>query len=211
MNTAARTLLLGFAVASAVAGCDEDLLNPMAARQPRVNAYGTSEFYDDGLAMREPPAGTVPRERLTGQPGISTGRIAGATGAGGGPGAEPQYLAAIPIKVDRPLLERGRRRYDITCGTCHGPVGDGDSIVARQMALRPPPSLMLYADRPPGYIFEVITNGFGLMASYAAELSLRDRWAVVAYVRALQLSQAQPLSKAPPEEQQRLQAGKESP
>jgi mono/diheme cytochrome c family protein len=180
----------------ALAGCDEDLLNPMAARQPRIGSYSSSEFYEDGLAMREPPANTVPRERIVLQAGVTTGKMSGPTGE--------VYLGTFPIPVDRPLLELGRQRYNITCATCHGPVGDGDSIVARQMALRPPPSLHQYADRAPGYIYEVITRGFGLMASYAAELQVRERWAVVAYVRALQLSQAMPLDRLSPEERERL-------
>jgi mono/diheme cytochrome c family protein len=189
----ALLLLLGPALA---AGCDEDLLNPMAAHQPRVQSYGVSEFYDDGMAMREPPAGTVPRERPVRNSALATGKVTGPTG--------DVYLTSFPVKVDRPLMELGRHRYDIICATCHGPVGDGDSIVARQMALRPPPSLHLYADRAPGYIFEVITRGFGLMASYAAELDVRERWAVVAYVRALQISQATPLDRLSPAERERV-------
>ena len=74
------------------------------------------------------------------------------------------------------------------------------------MALRPPPSLHKYADRAPGYIFEVITKGFGLMASYAAELTIEERWAVVAYVRALQISQSVPVDRIPPAERARLEA-----
>ena len=104
----------------------------------------------------------------------------------------------IPVPMTHKLLELGRKRYDITCGTCHGPLGDGDSIVARQMALRPPPSLHRYIDRPAGYIYEVITKGFGMMASYAAELTIEERWAVVAYIRALQLSQNTPAVGAVP-------------
>jgi hypothetical protein len=182
------------------AGClDEDLINPMAARQPRVSSYGESDFYSDGLAMREPPQGTVPRERIVLNPALAHGKTTGPDGA-------DVYVTSIPLKVDRPLLALGKKRFDITCGTCHGPLGDGDSIVAHQMSLRPPPSLHKYADRPPGYIFEVITRGFGLMASYAGELPVRDRWAIVAYVRALQISQATPLEKAPPEARAKLTA-----
>jgi mono/diheme cytochrome c family protein len=182
----------------ALCGCDEDLLNTMSARQPRLLPYGTSDFYEDGKAMREPPAGTVPRERIVQQSGLTTGKFASPTG--------DLYLTTFPIKVDRPLIELGRKRFEITCATCHGPVGDGDSIVARQMALRPPPSLHQYADRAPGYIFDVITSGFGLMASYAAELEVRERWAVVAYVRALQISQATPIDRLSAEERQRVRA-----
>ena len=182
---------------SSVAGCiDEDLINPMAARQERVQSYSESEFYSDGLGMREPPQGTVPRERIVLNPALATGKTSGPNG--------DVYVTTFPVKVDRPLLALGKKRFDITCATCHGPVGDGDSIVARQMSLRPPPSLHKYTDRPPGYIYDVITKGFGLMASYAGELPVRERWAVVAYVRALQLSQATPLDKAPPEARDKL-------
>jgi hypothetical protein len=203
MNRPARLLM--FVVL--LAGCDEDLLNPMSARQPRVNNYSESEFYDDKLAMREPPAGTVPRERFVRNEAFTTGKTTNLSG-------ESSYVTTFPLRVDRPLLELGRRRFDITCATCHGPVGDGDSIVARQMALRPPPSLHNYSNRAPGYIYEVITKGFGLMASYAAEIPVRERWAVVAYVRALQISQASPLDMAPPDERARLSsspAGSEEP
>lgn len=181
--------------AFSIGGCDEDLLNPMAARQPRVGFYQPSEFYEDGLSMRHPPEGTVPRERMVMNPSLTSGKV---------PGMAATYVTSFPLKVDWELVELGRKRYNITCGTCHGPAGDGDSIVGRQMALKPPPSLLLFAGRPVGYLFEVATNGFGMMASYAAELPVRERWAVVAYIRALQLSQAVPIDKAPPEEQMKL-------
>ncbi len=194
MKGSARLVLMLACAAPALGlgGCDEDMINPMAARQPRVQSYRESDFFADGIAMRAPPAGTVPRERLTGTPGLNTGRIAGADG-------KDVYLATIPLKVDRRFIELGQRSYNITCATCHGPVGDGDSIVARQMSLRPPPSFMKYLDKPPGYIFAVATEGFGLMASYAAELPPRERWAVVAYIRALQLSQTATLDQVPPD------------
>jgi mono/diheme cytochrome c family protein len=190
------TVALLLAVA-ATAGCDEDLINPMAHRQPKVGNYSPSDFYQDGIAMRAPPAGTVPRQRITGLPGATTGKDGN------------NYVTSFPIRVDEQLVRLGQRRYNITCGTCHGPLGDGDSIVGRQMALRPPPSLVLYKDRPIGYIFEVATKGHGLMASYAAELPVRERWAVVAYVRALQTARSAPLDRAPVAERSRLE--KESP
>lgn len=191
-------LALAMSLASlATAGCDEDLINPMAARQPKVMAYGPSDFHQDGIAMRAPPAGTVPRQRITGLPGATTGKEG------------TNYVTSFPIRVDEPLLRLGQRRYNITCGTCHGPLGDGDSIVGRQMALRPPPSLMDYKDRPIGYIFEVATHGHGLMASYAAELPVRERWAVVAYIKALQTARSATLDRAPVAERSRLE--KESP
>jgi mono/diheme cytochrome c family protein len=145
------------------------------------------------MGMRQLPPGTVPRERITGDSGLTTGKV----------GAN--FVTSFPVKVDEPLLRLGQKRYNITCGTCHGPLGDGDSIVARQMALKAPPSLMNFADRPIGYIFEVATQGHGLMASYAAELPIKERWAVVAYVRALQRSRTATLEQAPVAERDRLE------
>jgi mono/diheme cytochrome c family protein len=181
----------------ATAGCVEDLINPMAHRQEKVHSYGASDFHQDGIAMRAPPAGTVPRQRITGLPGATSGKDGN------------NYVTSFPIRVDEQLVRLGQRRYNITCGTCHGPLGDGDSIVGRQMALKPPPSLMDFKDRPIGYIFEVATKGHGLMASYAAELPVRERWAVVAYVRALQTARSATLDRAPVAERSRLE--KESP
>lgn len=207
--TASRSIALALAgvlpLLSAVA-CDENILDPMADRQPRARAYKESVFFADGLSMRAAPEGTVPRERITMKPVLTTGRE-GETGQIAANGERvPAYAKAIPIPVTRKLLELGRKRFDITCATCHGPIGDGNSIVATQMSLRPPPSLHKYNERAPGYIFEVITKGFGLMASYAAELTIEERWAVVAYVRALQLSQAAPLDRAPADTRSRLEA-----
>jgi mono/diheme cytochrome c family protein len=179
------------------AACDEDAINPMAARQPRVGAYSPSDFYSDGMGMRHPPVGTVPRQRITGSSMMTTGRDGNV------------YATTFPVRIDDPMLRVGQKRYNIICATCHGPLGDGDSIVARQMALRPPPSLMLFTDRPVGYLFEVISRGHGLMASYAAELPVPERWAVVAYVRALQISRTATLDKAPLAERTRLE--KETP
>jgi hypothetical protein len=186
------------------AACDENILDPMADSQPKAYRYRASSFFDDGLWMHAPPEGTVPRERITQNPRLTTGREAdGPVQPNGEP--LPRYVTTVPVPVTRKLLDLGRKRYDITCGTCHGPLGDGESIVARQMALRPPPSLHRYIDRPAGYIYEVATKGFGMMASYAAELTVEERWAVVAYIRALQLSQNTPAAELPPDVRQQLE------
>lgn len=193
MKTTCKLVGLALALTVVAAGCDEDTINPMAARQPRVQNYSASDFYSDGIGMRAPPSGTVPRERITGNPGMTTGKVGNA------------FVTTFPIKIDEATMRLGQKRYNITCGTCHGPLGDGDSIVAHQMALRPPPALQAYADRPIGYIFEVATQGHGLMAAYAAELPVKERWAVVAYVRALQVARTAMLDKAPPAERTRLE------
>lgn len=207
--SAALPLMSVLAGSFFVAGCNEQLLNPMADhRQPRERAYRPSDFYADRLAMRRPPDGTVPRERRTMNPTFTTGIIG--TNPVLAPNGErvARYANRIPMAVTPELLALGRKQYDITCGTCHGPRGDGNSIVGKQMSLRPPPSLHLYAGRAPGYIFEVATRGFGLMAAYAAELSVEERWAVVAYIRALQISQNVPVATLPPEVQRQLQQEK---
>ncbi|HLK89295.1 MAG TPA: cytochrome c [Polyangia bacterium] len=200
----ALSLLAGLA---GLAGCDEQILDPMADRQQKSIRYKESHFYADGLSMRAAPEGTVPRERITLNPRLTTGREAD------GPvqpnmEAIPNYVATVPIPLSRKLLDLGRKRFDITCATCHGPLADGKSIVGTQMALRPPPSLVTpnYVAKPAGYFFEVATKGFGLMASYAAELTVEERWAVVAYLRALQLSQTTSVAALPADIRQQLQA-----
>ncbi len=165
-----RTLVsLLLLVGLGVSACEENVLDPMADRQRRAMRYKQSSFYDDGLSMRAPPEGTVPRERITLNPRLTTGREPdGPTQSNGEP---------LPVYV-----------------------------IARQMSLRPPPSLHKYVDRPAGYFFEVATRGFGMMASYAAELTVEERWAVVAYIRALQLSQLTAAAEIPPEARQQIEA-----
>jgi mono/diheme cytochrome c family protein len=203
-----RLLILLGAVAVSTSACiDENILDPMADRQPSARRYQESAFYADGLSMHAPPEGTVPRERITGDAPLTTGRLPdGPIQPNGEP--LPIYVAAIPVPVNKELLALGRKRFDITCATCHGPLGDGVSIVGTQMSLRPPPSLIQknYIEKPSGYIFEVATKGFGMMASYAAELDVHERWAVVAYIRALQLAQTATVGDVPPARRNELDA-----
>jgi mono/diheme cytochrome c family protein len=167
-------------------------LDPMQ-RQDKYKAYQGSEYFADGLAMRDPPAGTVPY-RSAFPPAVGTGL---------GPDGKPVAVIPVPVTVD--LIGRGRARFDVTCAACHGVLGDGESQVAINMSLRRPPSLHQFRDLADGYIFQIITKGFGLMPSYAAQLSVQDRWAIVAYVRALQLSQHASLEQVPPDVRERLE------
>lgn len=167
-------------------------LDPMQ-RQPKYRAYQASEAFPDGLAMRTPPAGTVPFGAPL-DPAIETGL-----------GADGRPLDRAPIAPTAALLARGRNRFEVLCAACHGVLGDGESQVAINMSLRRPPSLHAYRDVADGHIFRVVTNGFGLMPSYATELSVEDRWAVVSYVRALQLSQHAALEQVPPDARRRLE------
>lgn len=160
-------------------------------RQQRYAPYQPSELFHDGAAMRRPPEGTVPNDRVTGDPGLTRG----VTGVAGG-----AYVARIPVPVTLELLRYGQGRYEIFCAACHGIAGDGESEVARNMTQRRPPSLVdpRVQAFPPGRIYQVIVEGYGLMRSYEAHIPLRERWAIVAYVKALGRSRAAALDALPP-------------
>lgn len=179
---------LALAALLALTACPR--LDPMQ-RQPKYKAYQENRLTADGLAMLHPPAGTVPYGPPL-DPAVATGL---------GPDGKP--VAVMPLAPDAAMLVRGRTRFDSNCAACHGVLGDGESQVALNMSLRRPPSLHLYRDLPDGYIFQVISEGFGLMPSYR-HLTVDDRWAVVAYVRALQLSQNAAVEQVPPEARRRL-------
>lgn len=183
------TAALVVLVAAVLAGCDGVLPGPDFERmldQQKGKPYGAEPLLPDGRTMQAPPAGTVrytapgERARLAAHPELSSGVD-----------ANGDYLAVVPIPVDRPLLERGQNRFDVICAACHGLLGDGQSEVARHMEQRRPPSLVDERVRtfPAGRIFRVIGSGYGLMPSYGWALGPKDRWAVVAYLRALEMSQ----------------------
>jgi cbb3-type cytochrome c oxidase subunit III len=177
------------------AGCgDTTIFDPME-RQPKFRPFAANPLYDDGRAMRNPPEGTVPRERQTMRPELTSGRD-----------RKGQIVGSIPVPITRELMLKGRTKFEIHCAVCHGLVGDGFSPLATQMSLRPPPNLHQLRNPGPGHVFQVITEGYGLMASYAAQLTPHDRWSVVAYLQALRRSQAARLADAPPDIQQKLRA-----
>lgn len=188
-----HALLLPLVLAATACG-DTTLFDPME-RQPKFKPFAANSQFEDGRAMRQPPAGTVPRERQTLRPDITDGRT-----------REGQVVDAIPVPVTRALMDEGRTRFEVHCAPCHGLLGDGVSLVAKQMSLRPPPNLHQLRNASPGHVFQVVSEGFGLMASYAAELTPEERWAVVAYLEALRRSQASTLAEAPADIQQKLRA-----
>jgi mono/diheme cytochrome c family protein len=165
-------------------------------RQPRFDAYEANPFFADGRSMRTPPPGSVPRERPLATTAAATGLADGVA------------LDRIPVAVTKDVLSTGRRTFDVTCAACHGVLGDGQAVIARQMSLRPPPSLLTPEIRayPPGRVFAVISEGYGMMPTYRTQISEDARWAVVAYLRALQLSQEAPLQWAPADVRARLLA-----
>jgi mono/diheme cytochrome c family protein len=182
--------LLATAALLFLAGCEA--LDPMITQQ-KVKTYRESDFWPDRVSMRPPQPGTVAREDVL-PPEVATGR-----------GPDGKVLARLPVPVTRALLERGRNRFDVNCAVCHGLLGDGVSLVARNMSLRPPPSLLARYQQPDGWYFQVMSEGFGVMPSYASHLTVEDRWAIVAYLRALQLSQMQRADQLPPAERARLE------
>ena len=161
--------------------------------QPKYTAYKPSEFFSDQRSARPIVEGTIAQGQLYDDELLYTGRVAG------------QPATAFPFAVDATLMRRGRERYDIYCSPCHGLTGEGDGMVV-QRGYRRPPSFHTdrLRDAPPGHVFDVITNGFGAMPDYAAQIAARDRWAIAAYMRALQLSQNATAAQLSPEAQGRL-------
>jgi mono/diheme cytochrome c family protein len=162
--------------------------------QPRYKPLAKSTFFDDQQRAARPRVpGTVARGHLPGDPAVETGK------------AGTAFVAAVPVPIDLALLTRGRQRYGIYCAPCHGQVGRGDGMIVRR-GYRQPPSF--HIDRlqqaPLGHFFDVMTNGFGAMPDYRAQVAPRDRWAIAAYVRALQLSQYYAAAELTAEERQKL-------
>ncbi len=162
-------------------------------QQERYQEYSQASFFADYRSMRTPPEGTVPRSRILDKR-LTSGRTADG------------YVQEIPIRVDRPLLERSRTKFEIYCAACHGLLADGNSMVARNMALRSPPTLHpIVATLPPGFLFTVVTEGYGVMPSYAAQIPPDERWGIVLYLRALHLSQTGRIEDAPPDVRELLE------
>ncbi|HYL16204.1 MAG TPA: cytochrome c [Terriglobales bacterium] len=158
------------------AGCRQDMHN-----QPRFKPLAKSDFYADLRSARSPVEGTVARGDLRADGYFYSGMTPGTNTPG-------DYM---PFPVTEQLLERGRERFDIYCTPCHSRLGDGNGIVPTRGFARKPPSFHIDRLRkaPLGYFFDIMTHGFGIMPDYAAQIAPKDRWAIVAYIRALQLSQ----------------------
>jgi hypothetical protein len=184
-----RTLsALVIAVAAFTTACRRDMQD-----QPKYKPLQKSEFFTDGRSARPIPAGTIAWDELNDNDPEHTGESNGV------------FLDTIPLPVNETLLRRGQDRFDIFCSPCHGRMGDGNGIVA-QRGFRIPANL--HTDRlrqvPPGYIFEVISNGYGAMPEHRDQIPVADRWAIVAYVRALQLARDAKVSDVPGEAMNQL-------
>lgn len=171
--------LLAFALVGAgfaLAGCHTDMW-----QQPKLAPLDESAFHSDGQSSRPLPAHAVARGHLRNDDAFFTGRENG------------KLVEVIPMKVDKDLLDRGHERFKIYCVPCHGQLGDGQGMIAKRGFTLRRPVGNYHTDRlrkmPVGHFYDVITNGYGTMYSYASRIEPQDRWAIVAYVRALQFSQ----------------------
>ena len=178
-----RIAVLVIAAASVlvVTGCRQDMHN-----QPKYRGLRPSAFFADGSSARPLVDGTVARGTLKEDEAFFTGRV------------DKVDVKELPFPVDGKVLDRGQERFNIYCSPCHDATGSGDGMVVRRGYRRPP---SFHIDRlrqaDPGHFFDVMTNGFGAMPDYKVQIAPRDRWAIVAYIRALQLSQHAPASDIP--------------
>jgi mono/diheme cytochrome c family protein len=171
------------------AGCRRDMQD-----QPRMKPFRESTFFRDSLSGRQPIEGTVPRGFLRSDTAYYTGKRTATPEAqqvtGTSNNAYPNAVESFPFPVTEAIIRRGRERYDIFCSVCHGLTGYGDGMIVRRGFRR---AASFHDDRlrqaPVGHFFDAITNGWGAMPSYASQIPVQDRWAIIAYIRALQVSQ----------------------
>jgi len=168
--------LLLVVLALAVTGCGNNTAVgvQLMKDQPRLDPYEASFVFDNGSSAQAMLDGTVARGQLRLDEHMYTGQVNG------------DFAATFPMPVTADVVARGQERFNIYCAPCHGPKADGQGVMAEYM--KQPPSFhdQRLIDAPPGYFFNVITNGFGVMYSYSARVTPADRWAIIAYVRALQ-------------------------
>jgi mono/diheme cytochrome c family protein len=161
--------------------------------EPKYDPLEPSDFFADGMSARPRIPGTVARgeANLTGF--LATGKINGQIGDG------------FPFPVTNAVMDRGQERFNIYCSECHGRLGDGNGMIPSRGYRRPPSyHTDILRAAPTGHFFDVMTNGFGAMPPYAAQIPVEDRWAIIAYIRALQLSQHATVNDLPPAMQARL-------
>ena len=163
--------------------------------QPRVDPYEPNAFFPKDQSAMLPVEDTVPYGQADVDDAFYTGQVDG------------QYVTDFPFEISKDDLERGQQRYDIYCAPCHGYTGNGDGMIV-QRGFKEPPSFNQdrLRDAEPGYFFYAISNGFGSMPSYANRIPVHDRWLIIAYIEALQLSQHAPVTDLPQEDVAKLEA-----
>ena len=182
------TLLALFSTAA----CRQDMQD-----QPKYIPLRPSDFFPDGRSERPLVDGTVARGHLQDDVLLYTGK-----------GPDGKFSNDFPFPITKAVLERGQQRFDIYCAPCHDRLGTGDGKIVRR-GFRHPPSYHIdrLREAPNGYLFDVVTNGFGAMPDYAAQIQANDRWAIVAYIRALQLSQNASINDVPADARAQLNQG----
>jgi hypothetical protein len=182
-----RILIAAFLACTSI-GCRRDMQD-----QPKYIPLRPSDFFADGRSARPLPEGTVARGELRADKVFFTAK------------SGDQFIDHLPFPVTREVLNRGEERFNIYCSPCHGRLGNGLGMIVRRGLKRPP---SYHIDRlrqvPIGYFYDVITNGFGAMQDYSAQVAPRDRWAIAAYIRVLQFSQQASINDVPPETRQEL-------
>jgi mono/diheme cytochrome c family protein len=180
------------AVALTSTACQQQM-----ADQPRYEPLRRSSFFDNGSSARPPVPGTVARGHLDANAAFYTGK------------SGDTLVARLPFPLTREVLQRGQERFNVFCAPCHDRTGSGNGMIV-QRGFRHPPSYHIDRLRqaPIGHFFDVMTHGFGSMPDYGDQVPPRDRWAIAAYIRALQLSRDATLADVPPAERPRLEAGK---
>lgn len=188
MNAALRHILLLICSIGFFTGCN-DMYDT-----GRIKPLERNTFFLNGSSARPLPEGTVARGQAVNTDVLHTGRIDG------------RLADAFPFAVTDSIIRRGQSRFTTFCTPCHGRLGDGGGMIVQRGFPRPN---SFHADsvrrKPAGYYFDVMTNGFGRMYSYAASVPVNDRWAIVAYIRALQLSQHAPVAALPESDKRKLQ------
>jgi hypothetical protein len=185
--------LLLFLLLPLLPSCRRDMFN-----QPSTQPLSRNDFFQDNeMASRPLVMHTVARGHLEEDEAFYTGKIG------------TNLVTTFPVPVTREVLERGRERFDIYCSVCHGRTGEGNGmIVQRGFPIPPSYHIDRLRQAPVGHFFDVMTQGYGIMYSYAERVKPEDRWAIAAYIRALQLSQNIKLAELPPTERAKLEVSK---
>ena len=183
-----RRLAISLVLTSALAACRQDMHDA-----PRYEPLEASTFFSDGHSARTLVANTVARGQLREDEHFYTGKVGG------------QLATEFPMPVTNEVMARGQERFNVFCAPCHSRTGEGTGMIV-QRGFRQPPSY--YEERlvsaPVGYLFDVMTNGFGAMQDYAAQVPPADRWAIAAYIRALQFSRRGTMADVPADRQEEL-------
>ena len=190
-NPRVSTLLGTFFLLFVLTGCE---LRQAMYDQEKYEPLEASNFFADGMTFRQPISGTVARGQLMLDTHLYQGKI------------DDQLASTLPVELNRTLLERGQERYNIFCSPCHDQTGSGNGMIVKR-GLKQPPSFHQERLRevPVGHFFDVMTNGFGVMYSYASRIPVEDRWAIAAYIKVLQQSQHLEYDQLPAEDQRQLQ------